>query len=279
MFGAFIGDIIGSKYEFEIIYHDGESSEKNTTDVPNFLQLIYDSVTGNDVNYDNIIYKEGTGEWKTVTIKVDDINLLKGANSGYDFKLSATGILPAIGYYADRESVNPVRIHSVKITKDEVKNPLLVVTSTDKSGNAFAYYDNNKVVTNTYKNVSGEEKELTVITKLVDSEGVESFKNQETLTIGADERKVSDIVLSDFEKCGVFNVIVEVKSGEEIITTVNAIKIAVLKTDPNGVKDNNIFLSLHSERYSELGQETAADILDLMNVAGSRVSIEWADML
>ncbi|MCR4718658.1 MAG: Ig-like domain-containing protein [Firmicutes bacterium] len=267
----------GSVYKFEIEYYDGASSEKNANNAANFFQLMYNQFATNDLNLDTVVYKNGTATWKTATITLNNANFYDSYSGDYDFKISVKGILP--NYNTDKASANPVKIHSVRVTREVGKNPIFVTSATNVSGNSYAWYSRDKKITNTYRNVSDETKSVTAVTKLLDLSGAECLRYEENINIASGTSKASIVDFSSITECGIFKVCVDIVENDVTVSSFETGKVAILKTDPNGIKDKNIFLSVQGEAYPVSQSQVAADILDLMNVAGARVTLSWNQML
>lgn len=258
----------GTTYDVEIEYYD---------EYEGFFQLEYDRKGRNEIEYDRIAFMTKDRLWKTLKVSLDDAVFNRNYN-GFDFAITIKATLPW-GYYTDRNNENTVAIRHVKVIKHTAENPVYVTSKTDVSGNSYAWFWKEKNVTNIIENVSDTPQSVTVISKMVSEKQETPFTQSDTVSLEPGETKSITVDAGEVTSCGIYDWVVDVKRDDAIISEFKPIKVAVLKTDPNGIRDENIFFAFHSDRYQDSVVDNGFDVLSLTNAAGARVDIGWSSIL
>ena len=225
----------GSVYDVEIKYFDSNTG---------YAIVWYDAIKwGKQVAYE--LYATATNTWKTAKFTIDNAYFKNGVDEKGDIMLSfkETGWKLATTPF-------PVDIASIRITRRPKANPIIAESYVDAYGNVFAYYSDTKTVHNEIRNTTNKKQQINVEYSLVDTEfGDKVFSKTEPMTISANETVKTDINI-ETERCGEYNWYVRIVNDEGTIDSVfKEDIIAIIKTDPNGIKSETQGIVTHSSRW------------------------------
>ncbi len=253
----------GSVYDFEVTYHDGGKG---------FIALEYDSekLTAKSAG---TIYTSGTDEWKTAVFSVDDGFFYKRIGGKYDFRLGVK-----ISGIDETVSAAVMAVKSVRVTRRRDVNPIYVTAQTDESGNAFRWYDESKIISTKIENVSAQDRTAAVRFRLIDEGNRVYFDKTQTYDIKSGKSKNVDVDIGSVTDCGIYRYVVTAESGG-IKSEFNPFNVAVLKTDPSGILNDEVMFAAHLEWYGDKTvQKNGVDMIKKSNSAGIRSNFDWNSM-
>ena len=259
----------GTEYEFEIEYYD---------DLSSFFQVDCDTYGEAEIYDERMVFCSSKRAWNTLKFTVQNGKFNKELDGKYDFSIT---LKPSNLGTTDVISEGEVGIRKVTVTKKPAKNPIYVKSATTKrSSNSFEWYVDEKEVDSVIENLSDAEKTVNIRHRIVSDSYDVVFEKTEDVTFKPKESKNFSIDAGEVQKCGRYWYEVYVSSEDKSIdSTQRPIRVAILKTDPNGIKDDNISFSIAWHRYSPERQKMLADTLALTNSFGARVNVSWMDML
>ncbi len=256
----------GDVFEIEVDYFDQEKG---------YFYLDYDSQF-KPMQYTDITYLQNEGVWKTVKYTIDDAYFGGRVDGGYDFRLVIKPWQSTVAM-----SPGPVAVKAVRVKKIPGVNKIWTTASTDVSGNSFRWFDEEKVVHNTLKNLTDQTVEAEVTFSAVSSGGYKEFTFTETMTFTPFEEKTKDVNL-DIDRCDLYDWEVTVQAETpKINSKMQRLQFAILKTDPDGIRNEHAYLSNHLERYYKDypgAIEEGVDLISKSNVYGIRGSGFWLGM-
>jgi hypothetical protein len=268
-------------FEIEVTYY----SEGN-----GFFQLFYDSQRNPKRHHVDAVFTGDELRWKTTTFRLEDAyfgNRLEEAYLGtsytrkdpkFDFGLT-------IRSRNDQEaSVSDVLISEIKVIKHQAANPVTFYSSIEESGSAFPWFQKEKIITNHFENTTNEEIEATVTYKAVTTSGFEVWEKQETVAFAPKEKKDVNVnVETDY--CEKYNYFVDIKSEKNNIDShFQGYDFAILKTDPNGIKNEEYYFATHffgGDWWSNPCEdpEKAVQVLAKGNNGGIRAGLVVTDLI
>ncbi|MCR4718659.1 MAG: hypothetical protein K5768_03410 [Firmicutes bacterium] len=263
-----IKEFDGSTYDFEIEYYD---------EYEGFFQLDYDRKGRNEIEFDRIAFMTKDRTWKTLNVTLDDAVFNRNLD-GFDFCITLKATLPP-SYYTDANNVNSVAIRHIKVTKHEGVNPIYATARSEKGGNSYAWFWKNKEVINAFENVSDQTQSIKVISKMVSEKQRVPFIQNDFIVIEPGEIKELTVDAGKVTECGIYDWIIEIIKDDVTISEFSPIKIAIMKADPDGIRDENVFFSYQSELYNDEIVDNGFDVLSLTNSAGARTELMWRKML
>ncbi len=261
VFDSEFADTTGTAtYDIEVDYYD-ESKR--------YFTYWYESEDGK--KYGDEIYLENEGLWKTAKFTLDDAAFYNQSEGDYDFRLA----LQAPVTMSSVEFEPTVAIKRLKVTRNDNKNPIYVDSTIDESGAAFEWYSNEKIIHDHFENRT--DKDLTVQVRRV-AVGEETqevlFDETEKLSFGAYEEKTVDFDFSEYDKCEQYEYKIFISSeAENISSEFTPIRFAVIKTDPDGIKNENVYMNTfvtQRDNYTDL-----IEVADKSNIGGVRMPVFW----
>ena len=246
----------GSAFMVEIEYYDiGEG----------YFVVWYDAINyGKQIG--KIVRMTGDGEKKTARFEVEDARFLDDV-ADIMISLSEKGTQNPV-------SASDLYLSSVKVAKNKAKNPVLLESFTDAPGNTFKYFDSDKKITNIFTNTRDKDYALNVTYTLKDENGNAEYSYSESFIVPI-RQMVSREINVDTQKCGLYKWYVDIKSSDgEIDSTFEEDIICIVKTDPDGIKNQFAWINSHIERYTG-NEETCVELISMANVEGVRNSVVW----
>lgn len=252
----------GSVYEIEVEYFDAGEG---------YFNLAYDSV-GETSKYADFVYMNNTLIWKTAHFTIDDAQFANEIDGKYDFRLSITTVSTS-----NKISASSVPIRKVIVKKKRAVNPIFVSSYTEVSGNAYKWYDKSKVIYNKFENLTNEPKTVNVTYRLMSKEGFEAFSKTEILTFEPGEVKNNQFEFGELNECDSYWYCVDICDSEGTINSeFKLLELAVLKTDPDGIRNKGVYWATHiGTAYKPEVYQTGGDVLALSNAGGTRAEILW----
>lgn len=254
----------GSVYEISVEYYDTGLG---------YFNLQYDSL-GMDKQLADMIYLNDDKMWKTATFIIDDAEFAEKLDSKFDFCLSIKGKSSTT---SGKTSSSSVGIRKVTVLRKPGMNPVWVSSQSDKEGNAFEWFSDKKIIHNSFRNLTDEQKDVVVTHKLISEMGYEAYEKSEEMTFLPGEVKEIDFDFSEFKRCDVYNYHVEIKDKEgKVNSDIYTMTLAVVKTDPNGITDDRIQYSAHFSHTSDrLAHKAMWEILKVGNIGTVRNASDW----
>lgn len=248
----------GSEYDIEIDYFDSGKG---------YCFLYYNNIDG-ELEWQNQIYTNATGIWKTQKFTLTNADFSETYNGKYDFSLSIKATSTSSG-----TSSESIAIKRVKVTRRPNQNKLYVSTKIDESGNTFEWFKEDKIINATVHNYSGADAEAEISFKAVDESGLVKGEKTEKVSIpkgGTNELKLN---FGDVEYCDIYKLIADVKMSDGTSFSQMPTKFAIIKTDPDGIKNDDIMFAAHPDWR---GSDVIPDFIEVMaksNVSGMRENI------
>jgi len=271
----------GSVYEIQVTYY----SQGN-----GYFQLFYDAQRNPKRHHPDITFIGDELKWKTKTFMLDDayfgnrlIEQYYGTthvreNPKWDFNL-------IIRARNDQDaSPSDVLISEIKVIKHEKANPVTFYSSIEESGSAFPWYQKEKLITNHFENTTDEAVEATVTYTAVTTSGFKVWEKQETLSLEPHEKKDVNVNI-ETDYCDMYNYFVDIKSEKNNINShFQGYDFAILKTDPNGIKNEEYYFATHfygGDWWSNPCEdpEKAVQVLAKGNNGGIRAGVLVTDMI
>lgn len=253
-------DSDGSHYTLSVNYYDGGKG---------YFRVLYNSEAFGETELATV-YTTGSKTYKTAEFVADDMLFADGK---YDLRLAA---------YAKSTksmvSAAKIPICSVTLTKEFMHNPIGVTTLCRESGNAFAWDDESKSVTNTFTNRTSEPVTANVTYKLTDADGIERYTQSKLLEFAAGESVTDEFEFGDLQRCDVYTLSVNTECnflGESTLSEMDTCEMSILKTDSDGVLNDEVFIDTHFEYYGAQKAAEGIDVIRKANIGGARVAIQW----
>lgn len=263
----------GSTFDFEFEY----SSENNA-----FFEWRYDA--WQDTSYFGKVIEVGKENiWKTEKITVSNarfcnelkmISDLWQADQKGDFWLSTKSATPWFTSELDAKAQAGVYISSIKITKHKARNPVTNFTEFDNAGNVFEWYKDDKVAHNELTNTTDERVTFNMTCTGEDQFGNLDLNDTQTVTLEPKETKVVDTKI-DTQRCGIFKYNVHLESDDgKINSDFGPWQFTIVKTDPNGIKDEHSYIHAgYGVSSDEVALDMAAQLASFSNAEGVRVDM------
>lgn len=250
----------GSSFTIEIEYYDmGEG----------YFVVWYDALNyGKQVG--SIVHMIGDGKKKNVQFHIDDAQFLDGIDGIADIMISLN----------EKGTKNPISasdlyLSSIRVIRHKAQNPVLVEAVTEAPGNTFKYFEPQKKIITTYTNTNKKEDYVLNVTyRLIDEDGNTEYSYTENFNILRKQIVTREINI-DSKKCGLYKLYIDVKSVDgEIDSLFEEDTVCIVKTDPDGIKNQFAWINSHIERYSG-NEDVCVELIDMANVTGVRNSIVW----
>lgn len=253
---------IGSVYSVTVQYYDSGNG---------YFRFLYDK-KGYENKEGAIVEMEGLGVWRTKEFLLNDAKL-ENKVEGWDLRLCITARSSASSI-----SASSVAIRSIVIKKYEGKNPVYLDSFVKRAGNVFEWFSDEKIIYNRYENLTPIEKNAVVKHKFTDKNGYVAYEYSEEINLSGKEIKETQLDFSELERCGVYWYSAEIsdKAGE-FNSLFKPFEIVIVKTDPDGIRDEYAYYCHHLDRYSNDIADMGADIIAMSNVAGVRTGISWSE--
>ena len=249
----------GSVFDIEIEYYSEENG---------FFAFEYDSVITEAVR--GAAVETGNDKvWKTYKCTIDDAWFGGRLQNGADFLITTS--------YQGQDlsrvySASSVIIGEVRVIKHTAKNPILLTADIEEAGNTFSWFEE-KVIHNQLTNTLDEKVEISVRFSGVDTVGYSTVK-EETVTIEPKQTISLDYSV-ETERCGLYTYNVDITDKEgKINSHFEPFEFVILKTDPNGIKNETYYINTHLNRpQSSITSESIVNAIDIIakaNVGGIR---------
>lgn len=258
----------GSEYDVEVKYFDSNTG---------YAIFWYDAEKwGKQVAYE--LYANATNTWKTAKFTLDNACFKNGVDGKGDIMMSfqETGGHVSVTPF-------PVDVASIKITRKPKANPILAESYVDPYGNVFAYYSKEKTVHNEIKNTDSRAHKINVEYSLVEKElGDKVFSKTESITVPACSTVKTDVNIES-EQCGIFNWYVRITNDDGTInSSFKEDLIAVVKTDPNGIRSEFSNICTHATAYRPDASHALLQLISMANFGGVRMSpgssLRWENL-
>ena len=255
---SFVDDIT-AEYKFEIDYYDYGTG---------YFGYYYDSVES-DNRFGKLFYLENQKKWRTAEFTLNNAEFKKGIDGKYDFRLTINAPLSN----SCKTSSSSVAISRIKVTKTPLKNPVYVTADIDESGNTFSWFSDKKIIHNHFVNRTENELNVNVrYVALAEESQTTLFDKTEQLTLKAGEKLDKDLDISEYDTCNLYNYYVYI-TGNNISSEFIPLQFAVIKTDPNGIKNRNVYMGNHIWKYDNY--EEGIDVISKTNIGGMRIDVPW----
>ena len=262
---AFKGESFdGSEYVIEVDYYDSGAG---------YFRLYYDALDM-ERKVGGTAYTQNEQTWKTVAFTLQDAAFTGRTDGQFDLQLS-------IRAESERSPVSgaSVAIRRIRITRLPAKNAIYLTASNDQVGNAYRWYDSDKIIHNKFENLTGGAVDAQITYRLISEDEQVAFEKTETLSFAPGEVKELDLNFGETERCDLYWYEVEIRSEEAgIFSLLRPFEIAILKTDPDGIVNDKMYYAAHLERYPIERSREAVALLKMGNVGGIRSDISWNRM-
>ena len=273
----------GSVYEIEVDYYDSGEG---------FLMLYYDSYTS---TWDNIsgtetpqnstqtaatAYTTGENKWKTLRAVVDDAafagrldpTFSSDGRGGYDLAVSVSSLKKS---NAKSVSKTSVAVSEVRIVRKAGVYPVYVTPYIDETGNTFKWFSENKIIHNKIENLTSDTKNVNITFRAVSEDGMKSLEKAQAVTLAAGGNTIIDFNAGELDYCGMYKYYIEVNDTGGLNSVRQPIEFYIIKTDPNGVKNQDVYYVSHIEDYGRTRMPLGAEVVSNSNSAGVRGSWYW----
>lgn len=248
----------GSVYDIEIDYFDSGKG---------YCFLYYNNTDG-EREWQNQIYTEATGTWKTQKFTLTNADFNEGYNGKYDFTLSIKARSSSSGI-----SSESIAIKRVRVTRHPNENKLYISTKIDESGNTFKWFSKDKIINTAVHNYSGADAEAEITFKAVTESGLIKGEKIEKVSIPKDGTNELKLNFGDVDYCDIYKLIADVKMSDGTSFSQMPTKFAIIKTDPDGIKNDDVMYAAHPDWR---GLDIVPEFIEVMaksNVSGMRENI------
>lgn len=253
----------GSEYEIEFDYFDEGQG---------FFKIEYDAIDGTCKKAD-LIVTTNERKWKTAKVKLTDAKFDCGIGGNFDFRIKICDVVSI------QNEVSPVSvlIKEVRVHRIPGANPIRVTASIDKSGNTFGWTDKSKIIATRLENLTNNSITSEVKFRLLGSKLECPFEKTEKLTFAPNEVKEINIDVGEVERCDVYKYNVSVSDEKQSINSaVNVMTAVIMKTDPDGIKNDEIYFAMQaSHKGTREDFESAVSVAEMTNAGGLRAEIPW----
>lgn len=253
----------GSVYDVEIDYYDQESG---------YFVVWYDSVDyGPQIAGE--VYIDASNTWKTAKFTLDNAGFANGIDHKADLKISTRETGTKL-----TASQCDVCISEIRVLRRVSVNPIYVESYTDEPGNTYKYFQEEKIVHNRLTNVSGQDITAEITYRLVDEDQVTRQTVKKDVSLRVNEEIVHDINL-ELDYCSKYRWYIDIcaQIGEKVVKSSFAEdELAIVKTDPDGIKGYFARTSHHFDRYPDNRVDECIELIKRANIAGVRASFNWA---
>lgn len=247
----------GSTFELEFEYYSMDNG---------WFRVVYDSQRKSDKNGD-IIYTGNSHSWEKATVTIDDAYFGNRLLGRYDFMLSIQAVVNNIGY-----SDGHVAIRHVKVTRHKAKNPVTNYCEIKESGNVFSDFQTDKIIYNNLKNTTDREQSFELRGYAQTARGNVELTNSQKITLAPHEERAVPLNI-ETNRCDLYNYYTEI-FGDGYESSFKPQRFAIVKTDPDGIRNERYYENVHAERYTDTIPEMA-DVLKKMNCGGVRFTFGW----
>ena len=260
----------GSEYTIRVDYFDCEDG---------FFRICYRDTNGDFKTADRIIYTTGENVWKTAEVRINDaIFDEKCFDKDYG---NPTGkgkcdflIQTRVRSADDNSSPSSIAIKKVSVTRDKKAREVYVSAKSDEPGGAYKWYETSKVMPVTVENFSNESRSVVLKHRIKDSNENIVFSKTDAFELAVGEKTALNVDFGEIDRCDIYTYSIEtITDGEYAYTTET--KFAVLKTDPDGIRNSELYFAGHAERYTDTSAEEFFDVLALSNSGGYRGEFQW----
>lgn len=247
----------GTVFDIEFEYY----SQNN-----GFFRIIYDSQRKEAKNGD-VVYVGDEKNWQKTTITIDDAYFDNRVLDKYDFILSIQGITGENVF-----SAASIAIRNVKVTKHTAKNPITNYCSIEEVGNVYSDYEDEKIIYNNLKNTTDRELTAELKSTAVTIGGEVKWEGSTTVTLAPYEEKAVPVNI-ETKWCDLYDYRSELV-GEGFVSEFKPHRFAIVKTDPDGIRNERYYINIHPERYLDTAGQMG-DVLAKMNCQGVRFVFTW----
>lgn len=253
----------GSSFDIEVEYYSQDDG---------YFQIIYDSLTKED-RRGEIIYTGSTNNWEKAVFNLEDAYFGNRLDGKYDFELT----IKATRSTNSSTSACSVPVKSVRVVRHTAENPVMHYGYTNESGNVFEYYREDKPLYNKFTNTTDKTINADVTYRAVTQEGAVKWTGSEKVTLAPKEVKETSINV-DTDYCDLYTLYVDIKDEENgIDESFERYDFAVVKTDPDGIKNENHYFAAHFARYFDTADE-GVEVMAKTNTNGIRTEFGWPDV-
>lgn len=248
-------------YDVEVDYYDYGQG---------YFTYWYDSKT-NDNQYGNTFYFEDERVWKTAKFEINDADFKRGIDNLYDFRLSIT--IPVST--SSGKSAASAAIKRIKVTRNDNKNPIYVDSTIDEAGAAFEWYKESKIIHDHFENRTDKTMSVNVRRVAVAEETqAVLFDETESISFEPYEKKMVDFDFGKYDQCEQYEYKIYITSEEYGINSeFTPIRFAVIKTDPNKIKNRAAYLN--TAIWNIKNPLNLIEIADKVNIGGVRIPAFW----
>lgn len=252
----------GSEYILEIDYYE----ELNAG-----FRVVYDSKTQEEPLEVGQVYHDFNGVWKTVSYTLKDAAFQERIDDKYDIRITVD--------FAGQYPLISQGIGAVRLVKKVERNPIYAQSTTEQVGHTFRWFDEEKIISTTFENLSDDKFTATVKHRLIDTNGIARFETTENINFEPHEVRETTFDFGELQYCDIYKHYVDIEIAErEISSQFVPLQIAVVKTDPDGIKKESAYWSVHMDKYTNEQNVEMAELLSYTNITGVRYNLTWRDI-
>lgn len=259
----------GTEYDIEIDYFDTGTG---------YLRLYYLGPDGED-RYDHTIYTQNEQKWKTARFTLVDADF--GGREKNPFAVGGCDFYLSIRARSDRTVISgeSMAVKRVKVTKKPMRHGVYAQAKIDQPGNTFKWFDESKIINTTLTNYFNRSVSTDVTYRVISESGYLGYEKTERVDFAPNEVKNIDLDIGALDRCDVYWFKVTIKRDDGIQSELTPTKLAIIKTDPDGILNHNVSFSTHFERVPQETMEMGMELIKMSNAGGIREAFKWSEVL
>lgn len=178
------------------------------------------------------------------------------------------------------QSLGTVPISAIRVKKIPNKNPIKIVGSTNVTGNAFEWFNDDKIITNLYQNQTDSDVSLDVKYEAVSQKTGETvWQKTDKVEIKAQEKTNVDINVGEIKTCDIFDFYTYLTSSDGSINQKKkSMVFSIVKTDPDGICDDFMYICGHPGSMDAGESDIMFSLIKRGNFRGIRGgSFPWSE--
>lgn len=264
----------GSAYTFEVDYFDTGRG---------FFKICYRDVNG-EFQTAKLVYTNNERVWKTVTFTVYDAvfdastydpsiahpeNMTKTQHRTGDF------VIQSRTRSTEPFSAESISIKRVKVTRGRDSYPIFANAYNNEPGGIYKWYEPKKILYTNIENTTDVNQTANMTYRLEGKRGHKGFTKTETIELAPREKKTVEVDFGSVTYCDLYEYTVGIEIKDKAKYNRKLTEVAVLKTDPDGIKNDNVYFAGHLTRYTDKSADEFVNVLKLSNSGGYRDEFQW----
>ena len=205
-------------------------------------------------------------DWKTARMTVDNAyfdNVLESLNGEEDIPGGLGGAIRGDFWLAAKTAANwfssaldsacyrDVYVRKITVTRHYAAKPVLVSAEFSEPGNTFEWYNEQKPVEITLENTLNDVKNVAVECTAKDQYGIVASVTKNEVTLTAKENKKITVNI-DTDRCGIYTYGIKLSTSDNTVSSeFGPWRFAIVKTDPNGIRNEKAYLSTNMGRTAD----------------------------